>query len=136
MRRLRFRLLATLLAIPAAFATPGVAVTHGVGHAESRHHDEEHALTGGASAELAQHHEVPRVSEPSGHADDHQHPALLAGVSGKLDATLFLLTAARFELPLPQSVSNPRTLFARARVKAHGSHAPPPNLRGPPSIAG
>jgi hypothetical protein len=134
MRRLRFRLLATLLAIPAAFATPGVAVAHGVGHAESRHHDEEHALT--ASVDLAQHHKVPRVSESSGHADHHQHPALLAGISGKLDSTGFLLTAARFELPLPQSVSNPRTLFARTRVKAHGAHAPPPNLRGPPSIIG
>jgi len=136
MRRLRFKLLATLLAVPAAFATPGVAVAHGVGHAESRHHDEEHALSGEAPAELAQHHDVSLVSEPSGHEDDHQHPALVAGVSGKLDIAGFLLTAARFELPLPQSVSNPRTLFARTRVKAHGAHAPPPNLRGPPSIIG
>jgi hypothetical protein len=136
MRRLRFRLLATLLAIPAAFATPGVSVAHGVGHAESRNHDEEHALTGRALAELAQHGDVTLVSESSGHDDDHQHPALVAGVSGKLDSGAFLLTAARFELLLPQSVSNPRTLFARTRVKAHGAHAPPPNLRGPPIIIG
>lgn len=136
MRGLRSRVLATMLALPAAFAVPGVAVAHGVDHAESRHHAAEHAVEGRTAADLLEHHETPIVSDAAGHGDDHQHPSFRAGVSGKVDGIGFLLTVARFELPSAQLDFSPRAPFARTRVKAHGSHAPPPNLRGPPGIIG
>ena len=128
-RDLRLRLFATLLAFPAAFATPGVAVSHGLDHSEARHHAVEHASESRAAGVLPG---TPVVSEATGHGDDHHHPSLQAGVSGKGDGVGQLLVASRVELPLSQSGAVPRTPVGRTRVRAHGAHAPPPNLRAPP----
>jgi hypothetical protein len=132
-RILRLRLFATVVAFPAAFATPGVAVSHGMDHSEARHHALEHASNSLAADVLAG---APVVSDATGHDDDHQHPSLQAGVSGKGDGVGLPLIASRVELPAAQSDADPRTPVGRTRVRAHGAHAPPPNLRSPPTIFG
>ena len=136
MRPLWSRVFTIVLALPAAFAVPGVSIAHGVDHAEAQHHAAEHALESRSSSAASDHHEIRAEIHAEGHGDDHQHPLLRAGVSGKADGIGFLLTTDRFELPLVSPESAPRAPFTRPRVKAHGSHAPPPNLRGPPGVIG
>lgn len=130
-RRTRSRLLATLLAVPAAFAIPGLSVAHGLDHAaiskHASHHVDEAAASSPTSDAL-----VPAFSDASSHGEDHQHPTLGAGGRGKQDVGGLPTVARAIDLPLAASDTDPRIPFAYQRIKAHGAHAPPPHLRGPP----
>jgi hypothetical protein len=130
---MRSRLLATLLALPAAFAIPGLAVAHGLDHAAISEHASHHSDEAGVPS-TARDAEVSAAADASSHEDDHQHPTLGAGVRGKHDVTVLAATSRAIALPLAVSDGDPRIPFAHHRIKAHGAHAPPPNLRGPPGI--
>jgi hypothetical protein len=131
---MRSRLLAAILALPAAFAMSGLAVAHGLDHAAISEHASHHSDEAGKPSMMRGEVEVA-VSDTSSHEEDHQHPTLGAGVRGNHDSSILAVPTRAIAFPLATFGSDPRIPFARYRINAHRSHAPPPHLRGPPGVA-
>jgi hypothetical protein len=136
------RRLAAILAFPAAFAVPVTAVAHGEAH--------EHATLNGVRHRVAadEHHdEITGYAIPLGTGiasfsdsrDSGQHPHLRvdATVSSRI-APMSGAAIPALVLPFAKTLAVPgvRGPFVHPRVRAHGTHAPPPSLRSPPALIG
>lgn len=118
------RILMLAMAFPAIAAISVTPLAHGVEHGALQQD--------AASAKVADQGASVRAEDADHH---HRHAHL------DLDATISSRSCSGLAVAVPPLVeylwSMPRTVAPsvhRPRVKAHGAHAPPPNLRGPPSI--
>jgi len=118
------RILTLAIAFPAIAAISMTPVAHGVEHG---------ALQPDAVERHVADHGRSVRAEDADHHHRHAHPDLDATISSRSLSDLAVEVQRRFEFlwSAPRLVAQ---FTYRSRVKAHGAHAPPPNLRGPPSI--
>jgi hypothetical protein len=131
-RLLLGRAFAVMVGLTASFATPGLAVAHGLAHHEHHEHREHHSSIADTHAMT----DDAEIGVAAASDKDHDHPCLSGTLSTRTTAVgPATLSVAIWLLSQRDVVADAQPIPERSEPPPDRADSPPPNLRAPPASA-